>query len=68
MRNSKLKFRIRKSRVRAKISRVSDRARLSVFKSGKHIYAQVIDDVEDEEKSSNVLYAALVVVLLIVYA
>ena len=45
MRTSKRKFEIRKSRVRSKISKVSDRARLSVFKSGKHLYAQVIDDV-----------------------
>lgn len=45
MRNSKCKFEIRKNRVRSKISKVSDRARLSVFKSGKHIYAQIIDDV-----------------------
>lgn len=35
----------RTQRVRAKIAkRKSDRPRLSVFRSGKHIYAQVIDD------------------------
>jgi large subunit ribosomal protein L18 len=35
----------RKMRVRKKLRRVStDRPRLSVFRSGKHIYAQVIDD------------------------
>ncbi|WP_316355016.1 50S ribosomal protein L18 [Candidatus Trichorickettsia mobilis] len=45
MRNSKVRFEIRKNRVRTKISKVSDRIRLSIFKSGKHIYAQVIDDV-----------------------
>jgi len=44
MRSSKVKFDIRKSRIRAKLARVSDRVRLSVFKSGKHIYAQIIDD------------------------
>jgi large subunit ribosomal protein L18 len=44
MRSSKLKFETRKIRVRSKISKVSDRVRLSIFKSGKHIYAQVIDD------------------------
>ncbi|WP_341755297.1 50S ribosomal protein L18 [Candidatus Tisiphia endosymbiont of Ptychoptera albimana] len=44
MRSSKLKFDIRKARVRSKISKVSNRLRLSIFKSGKHIYAQVIDD------------------------
>ena len=46
MRNSKRKFEIRRDRVRTKISKVSDRIRLSVFKSGKHIYAQVIDDAK----------------------
>ncbi len=45
MRTSRLKFNTRKIRVRSKLSRVSNRFRLSVFKSGKHIYAQVIDDV-----------------------
>lgn len=44
MRTTKRKFDIRKARNRSKISKVSDRLRLSVFKSGKHIYAQVIDD------------------------
>lgn len=35
----------RKMRVRKKLKRVStDHPRLSVFRSGKHIYAQVIDD------------------------
>lgn len=44
MRTSRLKFAIRKARVRTKLSKVSARVRLSVFKSGKHIYAQIIDD------------------------
>ena len=37
---------LRRNRVRAKLRRVSkgDRPRLSVFRSGRHIYAQVIDD------------------------
>lgn len=39
-----LKFKRRKDRVRSKLKRVSDRNRLSVFKSGRHIYAQIIDD------------------------
>lgn len=34
----------RKRRVRAKISGNADRPRLSVFRSLKHIYAQIIDD------------------------
>jgi large subunit ribosomal protein L18 len=35
----------RKLRIRKKISGTSERPRLSVFRSAKHIYAQVIDDV-----------------------
>lgn len=34
----------RKRRVRAKISGNADRPRLSVYRSLKHIYAQIIDD------------------------
>ncbi len=44
MRNPARRFEIRKNRVRVAIKRLSLRPRLSVFKSGKHIYAQVIDD------------------------
>ena len=43
----------RKQRVRTKLRKVSDRHRLSVFKSGRHIYAQIIDD-----SSSRTLVAA----------
>ena len=35
----------RHMRVRAKISGTPERPRLSVFRSAKHIYAQIIDDV-----------------------
>jgi large subunit ribosomal protein L18 len=35
----------RKLRIRQKISGTSDQPRLSVFRSAKHIYAQVVDDV-----------------------
>lgn len=35
----------RHRRVRAKISGTAQRPRLSVFRSAKHIYAQIIDDV-----------------------
>ena len=35
----------RHARVRAKISGTPERPRLNVFRSTKHIYAQVIDDV-----------------------
>ena len=34
----------RTKRVRYKLKKVSSRSRLSVFRSNKHIYAQVIDD------------------------
>ena len=33
-----------RSRIRRRVKGSEDRPRLSVFKSGKHIYAQVIDD------------------------
>ncbi len=35
----------RKLRVRKKVLGTQDRPRLSVFRSNKHIYAQIIDDV-----------------------
>jgi large subunit ribosomal protein L18 len=35
----------RKLRIRKKIGGTSDRPRLSVFRSARHIYAQVVDDV-----------------------
>jgi large subunit ribosomal protein L18 len=38
------KFIKRKARVRSKISGSKDRPRLSVFRSNKEIYAQIIDD------------------------
>jgi len=45
MANTKQLFVKRTQRVRSKISkRKSERPRLSVFRSGRHIYAQVIDD------------------------
>ena len=34
----------RKNRVRYKLKKVTSRKRLSVFRSNKHLYAQVIDD------------------------
>lgn len=39
------KRKIRHRRVRAKISGTAERPRLSVFKSNKFIYVQIIDDV-----------------------
>lgn len=45
MSNSKQLFERRKRRVRYKLASVStDRARLSVFRSKNHMYAQIIDD------------------------
>ena len=43
----------RHKRVRAKISGTPERPRLNVFRSAKHIYAQIIDDV-----AGNTLVAA----------
>src|SRR6266852_7996809 len=43
----------RTAKVRRRIRRdAGDRARLSVFRSSKHIYAQVIDDIKGETVAS----------------
>lgn len=45
MANAQQKFARRQQRTRARLRKSGgDRHRLSVFRSGKHIYAQVIDD------------------------
>lgn len=45
VKNNKQSMRIRrKKRIRKKIFGVAERPRLSVFRSAKHIYAQIIDD------------------------
>ncbi len=47
IRDNKLKKRIRrKMRIRNKISGTSEKPRISVFKSNKHFFIQVIDDVK----------------------
>ena len=44
--NKKLEKRIRlKKKIRTKVSGTSERPRLSVFRSNKFIYAQIIDDL-----------------------
>lgn len=35
---------LRKTKVRAKLKRFSNRLRLSIFRSNKHLYVQIIDD------------------------
>lgn len=46
MLKEKIQKRIRRhKRVRAKVSGTAERPRLAVFRSNKHIYAQLIDDV-----------------------
>ena len=48
-RNKREASRLRRKRsIRRRISGTADRPRLSVFRSSKHIYAQVIDDVSGE--------------------
>ena len=39
-----MKISIRKNRSRYRLKRVTDRKRLSIFKSNTHIYAQIIND------------------------
>lgn len=42
----------RKRSIRKKISGTAERPRLSIFRSNKHIYAQVIDDVSGKTLAS----------------
>lgn len=46
------KFERRRSRVRAKIYGTTEKPRLSVFKSHKYIYAQIIDDAKGHTVAS----------------
>ncbi|NRB10476.1 MAG: 50S ribosomal protein L18 [Rickettsiaceae bacterium] len=39
-----LRFKKRKNRLRLKLRKITNRNRLSVFKSGRHIHVQIIDD------------------------
>jgi large subunit ribosomal protein L18 len=45
-------FKKRQSRTRHRLATHGTRPRLSVFRSGKHIYAQVIDDVQAKTLAS----------------
>jgi len=42
----------RKHSIRKKVSGTAERPRLTVFRSSKHIYAQVIDDIKGETLAS----------------
>jgi large subunit ribosomal protein L18 len=42
----------RKRRIRKKVNGTSERPRLSVFRSAKHIYAQVVNDVDGRTLAS----------------
>lgn len=42
----------RKARIRNKIEGTSERPRLSVFRSANHVYAQVVDDVNQKTIAS----------------
>ena len=44
LQKKQLQFARRKARTRAKIDGTAERPRLSVFKSHKYIYAQIVDD------------------------
>lgn len=41
-------MKVRQTRVRRSLKSSSDRPRLTVFRSNKHIYAQIIDDVNQK--------------------
>ena len=46
-------MKLRQERTRYKLKKVSDRKRLSVFKSNNHLYAQLIDDVVGKDLASS---------------
>ena len=49
----------RHRRVRGKISGTAERPRLNVFRSSKHIYAQIIDDTTGNQVGKNIAKKAL---------
>lgn len=46
------RIQMRHRRIRAKINGTSDRPRILVFRSNKHIYAELIDDVKNKTLAS----------------
>jgi len=44
VKTKKLKHQKRSNRVKAKISAITQRPRLAIYRSNKYIYAQIIDD------------------------
>ena len=54
MRDAKVRFKLRKERVRRKISGSAERPRLSLYRGQKQIYAQLIDD----EKGNTMVHAS----------
>jgi large subunit ribosomal protein L18 len=52
MRTTQKRFEVRAQRIRAAIRKKSCRLRLSIFKSGRHVYAQVIDDTQGKTIAS----------------
>ena len=51
MKNAKARLR-RKKRIRGKISGTSARPRLTVFRSAKHMYGQIVDDLSGKTLAS----------------
>lgn len=52
IKNKKSKREMRRKRVRAKIKGTTERPRISIFKSNKHFYIQLIDDVSGKTLAS----------------
>jgi len=65
MNNCKKRFKIRAQRVRSKISKLSDRPRVTIYKSNKNIYAQIIavnlDNGSNTIVSNTIAYASTLI-------
>lgn len=53
MKNSHTRYNVRKNRIRKKLFGTTERPRLTVYRSLKHIYAQIIDDVSGRVLASD---------------